>query len=123
MARAHEPPIPPERIEETPRAVPRGGRRTEPYAFTEQGMAMLSAVVNSARAIAVKVGIIRTFVRLRRLLLSREELSRKLLALERRLDRQFDLELSGGSSRPSAAANRYASAHSELPLRVPDNLP
>ena len=84
---------------------------------------MLSAVVNSARAIAVKVGIIRTFVRLRRRLLSQKELSRKLLALERRLDRQFELELSGGSSRPSAAANRYASAHSELPLRVPDNLP
>ncbi len=68
-----------------------GGRRTAPYAFTEQGVAMLSGVLRSARAIAVNVEIMRTFVRLRRLLLSQDQLSRKLLALERRYDRQFKI--------------------------------
>jgi hypothetical protein len=52
---------------------------------------MLSAVVKSPRAVAVNIEIMRTFVRLRRLLLSQEELSRKLLALERRYDRQFKM--------------------------------
>ena len=68
-----------------------GGRRTPPYAFTEQGVAMLSAVVKSDRAVAVNVEIMRTFVRLRRLLLSQEDLSRKLSALERRYDQQFKI--------------------------------
>ncbi len=66
-----------------------GGRRTPPYAFTEQGVVMLSAVVKSERAIAVNIEIMRTFVRLRRLLLSQEALARKLTVLERRYDRQF----------------------------------
>lgn len=66
-----------------------GGRRIPPYAFTEQGIAMLSAVLRSSRAIAVNIEIMRTFVRLRRLMLSREELSLKLFALEKRYDRQF----------------------------------
>lgn len=68
-----------------------GGRRIPPYAFTEQGVAMLSAVANSDRAVAVNIEIMRTFVRLRRLLLSQEELSRKLSALERRYDQQFKI--------------------------------
>jgi hypothetical protein len=66
-----------------------GGRRMPPYAFTEQGVAMLSAVLKSSRAVAVNIEIMRTFVRLRRLLLSQEELSRKLLALEEKYDHQF----------------------------------
>jgi len=66
-----------------------GGRRRPPYAFSEQGVAMLSSVLRSPRAVAVNVEIMRAFVRLRRLLLSQEELSRKLLDLERRYDRQF----------------------------------
>jgi hypothetical protein len=66
-----------------------GGRRNPPYAFTEQGVAMLSSVLRGSRAIAVNVEIMRAFVRLRRLLLSQEELSRKLLELEGRYDRQF----------------------------------
>ncbi len=66
-----------------------GGRRIPPYAFTEQGVAMLSVVLKSSRAVAVNIEIMRTFVRLRRLLLSQEELSRKLLELEERYDRQF----------------------------------
>ena len=58
-------------------------------AFTEQGVAMLSGVLRSERAVAANVEIMRTFVRLRRLLLSQEEMARKLSALERRYDHQF----------------------------------
>ena len=66
-----------------------GGRRYLPYAFTEQGVAMLSGVLNSPRAIAVNIEIMRTFVRLRQLLASNEHLARKLRALERKYDGQF----------------------------------
>lgn len=66
-----------------------GGHRKNPYAFTEQGVAMLSGVLRSERAVAANVEIMRTFVRLRRLLLSQEEMARKLSALERRYDEQF----------------------------------
>jgi hypothetical protein len=66
-----------------------GGRRYPPYAFTEQGVAMLSSVLNSAMAIRVNVEIMRTFVRLRRLLASHEGLARKLAELESRHDAQF----------------------------------
>jgi hypothetical protein len=62
-----------------------GGRRYLPYAFTEQGVAMLSAVLQSPRAIAVSVEIIRVFVRLRQLLASHQDLARTLDALEHRL--------------------------------------
>ena len=68
-----------------------GGRRTRPYAFTEQGVAMLSSVLRSKRAILVNIEIMRTFVRLRRILATHEELACKLAALERRYDRQFKL--------------------------------
>jgi hypothetical protein len=67
----------------------RGGRRYLPYAFTEQGVAMLSSVLNSERAIKVNIEIMRTFVRLRRLLASHADLARKLDALERKYDAQF----------------------------------
>jgi hypothetical protein len=60
-----------------------------PYAFTEQGVAMLSSVLRSPRAIQVNIAIMRTFVELRRWLSSHEELSRKLEALERKYDVQF----------------------------------
>jgi hypothetical protein len=56
----------------------RGGRRYRPYAFTEQGIAMLSSVLQSKRAIEVNIAIMRTFVRLRQLLATHEELSRQL---------------------------------------------
>jgi len=68
-----------------------GGRRTAPYAFTEQGVAMLSSVLRSKRAVQVNIEIIRTFVKLRRMLASHEELSRKLRALEKKYDSQFKL--------------------------------
>lgn len=60
-----------------------------PYAFTEQGVAMLSSVLNSERAIKVNIEIMRTFVRLRRLLASHADLARKLDTLERKYDAQF----------------------------------
>ena len=67
----------------------RGGRRYAPYAFTEQGVAMLSSVLRSERAVAVNIEIVRAFVRLRLMLASNEDLSRKLAALERKYDGQF----------------------------------
>jgi hypothetical protein len=66
-----------------------GGHRWRPYAFTEQGVAMLSSVLRSPRAVAVNIEIMRAFVRLRRLLLENADLSRKLAALERKHDGQF----------------------------------
>jgi hypothetical protein len=68
-----------------------GGRRHPPYAFTEQGVAMLSTVLGSPRAIQVNIEIIRAFVRLRTLLQSHEDLARQLAALESRYDRQFKI--------------------------------
>jgi hypothetical protein len=67
----------------------RGGRRYLPYAFTEQGVAMLSSVLRSERAVKVNIQVMRTFVKLRRMLATHEDLARKLDALERKYDRQF----------------------------------
>ncbi|HET7294200.1 MAG TPA: ORF6N domain-containing protein [Vicinamibacteria bacterium] len=66
-----------------------GGRRTAPCAFTEQGVAMLSSVLHSSRAIQVNIEIMRAFVRLRRMLQTNAELARKLDALESKYDGQF----------------------------------
>ena len=66
-----------------------GGRRYAPYAFTEHGVAMLSSVLHSQRAVQVNIEIMRTFVRLRKLLASHKDLARKLAALEQRYDKQF----------------------------------
>lgn len=66
-----------------------GGRRTPPYAFTEQGVAMLSGVLRSSRAVRVNIEIMRAFVRLRRMLESHANLMRKLEALEAKYDSQF----------------------------------
>jgi hypothetical protein len=62
----------------------RGGRRTTPYAFTEQGVAMLSSVLRSERAIQVNIVIMRAFVRFRKMLLTHKDLARKLKELERK---------------------------------------
>ena len=69
----------------------RGLRRAMPYAFTEQGVAMLSSVLNSKRAVQVNIEIMRTFARLRQLLATHARLARKLEALERRYDNQFKI--------------------------------
>ena len=60
-----------------------------PYAFTEHGILMLSSILNSERAVQVNIVIMRTFVRLRRLLASNEELARKLQEIEKKYDEQF----------------------------------
>jgi ORF6N domain-containing protein len=62
-----------------------GGRRYRPYAFTEQGVAMLSSVLNSEQAIEVNIAIMRAFVRLRQMLETNEELNRKFAAVIRKL--------------------------------------
>lgn len=67
----------------------RGGRRSRPYAFTEQGVAMLSSVLRSPRAVEVNVEIMRAFVRVREMVAGRAELVRRLDALEERYDQQF----------------------------------
>ncbi len=66
-----------------------GRRRATPYAFTEQGVAMLSTVLRSRRAVLVNIEIMRTFVRLRQLMAGNADLARKLAELEGRYDRQF----------------------------------
>jgi hypothetical protein len=63
-----------------------GGRRHNPYVFTEQGVAMLSSVLRSRRAVQVNVAIMRAFVSLRRLLATSETLARKFAELERKLE-------------------------------------
>lgn len=60
-----------------------------PYAFTEQGVAMLSSVLRSQRAVEVNIAIMRTFVQLRRLMDSNRDLARRIEALETRYDEQF----------------------------------
>jgi hypothetical protein len=66
-----------------------GGRRTAPFAFTEQGISMLSSVLRSPQAIRVNIEIMRAFIRLRRMLQSNVELACKLEALEQKYDEQF----------------------------------
>jgi hypothetical protein len=65
-----------------------GRRRSRPYAFTEQGIAMLSSVLNSERAVRVNIAIMRAFVKLRQLLNTNRELAQKFSELERRIDKQ-----------------------------------
>ena len=69
----------------------RGGRRYLPYAFTQEGVAMLSSVLQSPRAVAVNIGIMRAFIRLRQLALSVEELTRMVDILENHYDDQFKI--------------------------------
>ncbi len=66
-----------------------GGRRYPPYAFTEQGVAMLSSVLNSERAIQVNIQIMRTFTTLRQMLSTHKELRGKIQKMEKKYDYQF----------------------------------
>ena len=70
-----------------------GSRRANPYAFTEQGVAMLSSVLNSERAIEVNIAIMRAFVRLRDILLTHKDLAAKIAALELKY-KNYDMRLS-----------------------------
>jgi len=71
-----------------------GVRRANPYAFTEQGVAMLSSVLNSERAIEVNIAIMRAFVKLRQILSTHKELAHKLNELERKTEKH-DIEIQG----------------------------
>ena len=68
-----------------------GGRRHAPYVFTEQGVAMLSSVLRSKRAIEVNIAIMRTFVRLREMISPNKVLARRLTDLEKKYDGQFQV--------------------------------
>jgi len=65
------------------------GLRYPPYVFTEPGVAMLSSVLKSSRAIQVNIQIVRTFIKLREMLLTHEDLKQKIEAMERKYDQQF----------------------------------
>ena len=67
----------------------RGGRQYLPYVFTQDGVAMLSSVLNSDRAIEVNIQIMRTFTKLREILASHKDLARKIEELEKKYDSQF----------------------------------
>jgi hypothetical protein len=67
----------------------RGGRRNAPYVFTEQGVAMLSSVLRSKRAIQMNIVIMRAFVQLREMIASNKGLARRLNELEKKYDGQF----------------------------------
>lgn len=69
----------------------KGGRRYLPYVFTEQGVAMLSGVLNSDRAIEINILIMRTFVKLREMIASHKGLAKKLDELEKKYDEQFQV--------------------------------
>lgn len=66
-----------------------GGRRKLPYVFTEQGVAMLSSVLSSDRAIQVNIQIMRTFTKLREMLMTHKELREKIEKMERKYDQRF----------------------------------
>jgi phage regulator Rha-like protein len=68
-----------------------GGRRYRPYAFTEQGVAMLSSVLRGKRAVQVNIGVMRAFVRLREMLATHKDLARKLNEMEKKYDSQFKI--------------------------------
>ena len=69
----------------------RGGRRYDAYAFTEQGVAMLSSVLNSKKAIEVNIQIIRAFVKLREMIISNKELRKKIEEMESKYDGKFEV--------------------------------
>jgi phage regulator Rha-like protein len=66
-------------------------RRFAPLVFTEQGVAMLSSVLNSKRAIQINIEIMKTFVRMREMLISNREMAKRLDELESKYDKQFDV--------------------------------
>ncbi len=68
-----------------------GGQRYKPYVFTEQGIAMLSSVLNSERSIQVNIQIMRTFTKLRQLMATHEGLRRKIEEMEKKYDYQFKI--------------------------------
>jgi hypothetical protein len=99
-----------------------GGRRALPYVFTEQGVAMLSSVLNSPRAVQVNIAIMRTFVQLRQMLASDADLARKLAARERKYDARFKAVFDAirALMEPvTAAQRREIGFHTGMSNRVP----
>jgi hypothetical protein len=92
-----------------------GGIRKLPYAFTEQGIAMLSGLLNSRQAIQVNIEIMRAFVGLRRLLNSHKELSEKLEQLENKYDYQFKVVFDAIRElvQPAESGNREIGIHTK----------
>jgi len=88
-----------------------GRRRSRPYVFTEQGIAMLSSVLNSERAIKVNIAIMRVFVKMRQMLETNRELAQKFSALEQRVGKH-DEEIA-----PIFEAIRQLMAPPEKPRR------
>ncbi len=68
-----------------------GGSRYQPFAFTEQGVAMLSGILKSQQAVEVNIAIMRTFVQLRKLMDSNKDLSKKIESLEKKYDEKFQM--------------------------------
>src|SRR5882724_9855885 len=91
----------------------RGGVRYLPYAFTEQGIAMLSSVLRSHRAVEVNIAIMRTFVQLRRLMDSNADLARKIESLEKKYDEKFAVVFAAIKQliAPSAPAKKRIGFH------------
>jgi ORF6N domain len=94
------------------------GRSYLPYAFTEQGVAMLSSVLRSPRAVAVNIAIMRTFVQLRRLMDSNRDLARKIQALEQKYDQQFRAVFDAIKRLVGADAARKSRSHREIGFHV-----
>jgi hypothetical protein len=94
-----------------------GGRRHPPYAFTEQGVAMLSSVLRSKRAVMVNVEIMRAFVRMRQILASNESLARKLDYVEKKYDAQFKVVFDAIRQlmKPPAPKKNQVGFHGRLP--------
>ncbi|HSH95914.1 MAG TPA: ORF6N domain-containing protein [Roseimicrobium sp.] len=98
-----------------------GGSRTPPHAFTEQGVAMLSSVLNSDRAVQVNIGIMRAFVKLRQMLTSNAGLARKLAAMEKKYDAQFKVvfdairELMSPQAKPKREIGFHTTQEDEKP--------
>lgn len=88
----------------------RGGRRKAPLVFTEQGVAMLSAVLHSERAIDVNIAVMRAFVRLRQVLNSNHEFEKRFTELESKYDGQFEAVFE--------AIRELMSVHSVPPKRI-----
>jgi len=100
--------------------VGRGGRRTCPWVFTEQGIAMLSSVLHSKRAIEVNIEIMRAFVRLRQMISSHADLARQLNELEQKYDQQFAVVFEAIRKlmeRPKELKPREMGYHTLMPKR------
>jgi hypothetical protein len=93
------------------------------HAFTEQGVAMLSGLLNSSRAIAVNVEIMRAFVRLRRMIASHADLARKFALLEKKYDEQFKIIFEAIRELMEPVADDDAVHHREIGFHTVLKLP